>query len=166
MTTTRSAALLRSAALVAALAVPLAASAQDVPSVENVYARPGYPTVAIYVIGQVATPGKWRVEDGAPLMDLLAAVRPVMAGPEREGITERVRVRLYRESGGARQLAVDSELETLLLGSQGVTPLRDGDLLQVNLEVTQRRRRMTFNEIAGLLGTVASLGAFVLSVVR
>jgi hypothetical protein len=146
----------------------VAASAQPAvaPSVENFYARAGYPTVAVYVMGQVATPGKWRVEDGLPLMDLLAVTRPTNASPDRAGVEERVRVRLYREIAGGRQLTLDSELEPLLLGAQAETPLREGDLVHVALEITEPRERMSFGDILSILGTIASVGALVVSVAR
>jgi hypothetical protein len=160
---------LRLAALLAGLAWGAAAAGQPVatPSVENVFARPGYPTVGVYVLGNVETPGKWRIEDGAPLIDLLAVTGPATASAPRGGVTERVLVRLYRTSGGStRQLALDSELEALLLGSQAAMPLREGDLLRVMVEVTEPRSRTSFIEILGVVGTVASVAALVSTLVR
>lgn len=149
---------LRAAAIAAGLFIALGASAQTSPSVENVYARPGYPTVAVYVLGDVTTPGKWRVEEGAPLLDLLAVTGPVNPRPASAGVEESVRVRLYRQSGpGSRQLTVDSDLEPLLLGSLAATPLREGDLLRVVREVTEARNRISFIDVLNVIGTIASL---------
>jgi protein involved in polysaccharide export with SLBB domain len=160
---------IRLAALSAGLAWGAAVAAQPVaaPSVENIYARPGYPTIGVYVLGSVETPGKWRVEDGAPLIDLLAVSGPATASAPRGGVSERVLVRLYRSSGGSsRQLTLDSELEQLLLGSQAAMPLREGDLVRVMVEVTEPRNRTSFIEILGVVGTVASVAALVSTLVR
>jgi protein involved in polysaccharide export with SLBB domain len=159
---------LRAATLVAALCIAASASAQPVAaSVENTYARPGYPTIAVYVIGDVVGPGKWRVEEGAPLLDLLTVTRPLSPPPSSGGVVQSVHVRLYRQSdSGSRQLAVDSELEPLLVGSLAATPLRDGDLLRVVTEVTEPRSRMSFSEILSIVGTLASLAVLAVSVAQ
>ncbi len=159
---------LRAAIVLAALFITLGASAQPVtPSPENVFARPGYPTIGVYVLGDVQTPGKWRVEDGAPLLDLLAVTTPANPSPDRGGVVESVRVRLYRQSGaGARQLTVDSDLEPLLIGSLAATPLREGDLVRVITDVTEPRDGISFMDVLGVVSTVASVAVLVISLTQ
>jgi len=160
---------LRATLVALSFVVASAAAAQPAPagSVENVYARPGYPTVGVYVMGSVTTPGKWRVEDGAPLLDLLAVTQPVTPVPTRGGVREVVHVRLYRQPGaGARQLTLDSELDPLLLGAQAATPLREGDLVQVAVEVIEPRRRASFTDILSVVTTITSLAVLGISLAR
>ncbi len=151
------------------LLVIASASAQPTgsPEIETVYARPGYPTVVVYVMGQVTSPGKWRVEQAMPLLDLLAAVRPEGVGLVRSGVDQELTVRLYRAGrDGARTLVLEQPVEPLLLDARAATPLQEGDLLQVDARLEERPRRPTVFEWAGVVSTVASVAALIASLLR
>jgi protein involved in polysaccharide export with SLBB domain len=139
------------------------ATAQQVTPYE--YARPGRPTMTLYVWGAVSRPGIWEVEEEIALVELLSLVNVQAGRATREGVREERFVRIYRGGarGGrevtapysARQLIFDALLEEVLKGERAAPALADGDILV--LEVETHERVLTFRNVSSFIGTAASL---------
>ena len=121
--------------------------AQEVPSAENTYFRPGRPTMEVFALGAVAQPGKWRVETGVPFLDFLAVLGPATASPDTDYATEEVRVQLYRAQGSGRALAFEQTLESFYTSDAAAMPLQAGDLVVVERFI--ERRSSLFETVQG-----------------
>lgn len=137
------------------------ASAQEVSPYE--YARPGQPTMTIYVWGAVSKPGIWVVEREATLVEILSLVNVQGGGTTQEGVQETRFLRIYRggvpsEPSGLqadRNLVYETPLDEIVTALQVAPMLQDGDVLAI--EVETRRSWFTFRNISSLIGTAASL---------
>ena len=120
----------------------------------NVYGRPGYPKITVFVWGQ-AQNGVWLVEEETDLIELLTvAARSdvTLRQPERRSETY---VKLYRN--GASPQGSDplfsAKVEEVFSGRRSYPALQDGDILVVE---TQVRRRVTWWDVSQIVGTVSS----------
>lgn len=141
------------------------AAAQEVEP--YVYARPGQPTITIYVWGAVGRPGIWHVEQGVSLIDMLSLVNPQLGANLREEADVRRTLRIYR--GGAasapaegspgptseRELVFEAPLEEVLSVARPPLQLQHGDVLAVEAET--QTRIFTLRNFASIIGTAATL---------
>ena len=139
------------AALVVFSARGVAAQGQVGP--ENVYLQPGQPGMDIYILGDVARPGKWRVTTGAELFDVLAVAVPAGTGGAG-GASSRVDVELYRSSGSTRRLVYEGSLDPLITSSEATMSLEAGDVIQVKAIISRPLRLV---EVVQVVTGVASL---------
>lgn len=136
------------------------AAAQQVQPFE--YARPGQPTMTLYIWGAVSRPGIWHVEREATLVEILSLANVQAGGSEGEGVRVERFLRVYRGSGApptagafpSRDLVYEVPLEDLM-SAQSALELRDGDVLAV--EVETHRTWFTLRNISSVIGTAASL---------
>ena len=150
-------------ALLVAIAVVMGipdVHAQEV-GVENVYLEPGRPAMAVYMLGDVGRPGKWRVNTDMRLFDLLAVALPVGTGSAGGGKAE-VRVELYRVSGNTRTLAFQGSLSPLIVSEEASMPLEAGDVIRVETVV---KRGLPLLEILQITTSVATLVLLVVNLV-
>ncbi len=152
------------------LLLPLAGTsyAQDFGSEREAFiydfARPGRATITVYVWGQIGSPGIWQIEPGTTLIELLSAARVPGVGSEQQEYRRITRVKIYRGRGVQRQLVYEAELRDLLTEEQQTYPtLRDGDILEVEVD---QDRRLTFRTITQYVGTAASLTLLALRLAR
>jgi len=138
------------------------AVAQEVQPYE--YARPGQPTMTLYVWGAVSRPGIWVVEREASLVEVLSLVNIQAEGGLQEGVRENRFLRIYRGSGAdgtsggpysERSLVFETPLDDVRVSSQPPSGLRDGDILSV--EVERRRTWFTLRNVTSVLGAAASI---------
>jgi len=126
---------------------------------ENLYARPGHPTMVIYVLGDVATAGRWRVERGVQLLDLLAVAGPSVVMTEESETVEDVRVKVFREADQGRRLTFNESIESLLTSANASLLLEEGDVVVV--DVIEKRQ----STAVSLLAIASSVASLVLTVV-
>lgn len=127
------------------------------------YARPGQPTMTIYVWGAVSKPGIWVIEREATLVEVLSLVNVQAGGDMQEGARETRFLRIYRGGGapqpsgayGDRDLVYEAPLDEMMTALQLAPGLQDGDVLAV--EVETHRSWFTFRNISSLIGTAAAL---------
>ena len=146
--------------LLALVAVAAPAWAQR-PSTDSqyirMYARPQFPTIHVFVWGDVAAPGVWRVEPEIDLVELLSA-----AGAARNDQADRTgesttHLRVYRTVGGQRSVLYDRELASLLAGDD-YPALVEGDVVEVTTERVERRETLqTVTQIVGAASAVVLL---------
>ena len=137
--------------------VPTSAQGIAEAAMENLYARPGHPTMVIYVLGDVEITGRWRVEREVQLLDLLAVARPSVVMTEGSQTVEDVRVKVFREADQGRRLAFDEPMESLLTSVHASLVLAEGDVVVVDLIEKQVSTTVGFREILAIATSVASL---------
>ena len=125
-------------------------------TMENQYARPGHPTMVIYVLGDVGITGRWRVEREAQLLDVLAVARPAAITTEDSQSLEDVRVKVYRGSDDGRALVFNEPIESLLTSSNASLRLEEGDVVVVDL-IEKVNATNSFREVLQIVTGVASL---------
>ena len=139
--------------------LPVSAQGTGLAAMENLYARPGHPTMVIYVLGDVATAGRWRVERGVQLLDLLAVAGPSVVMTEESETVEDVRVKVFREADQGRRLTFNESIESLLTSANASLLLEEGDVVVV--DVIERRQSTAIS----LLAIASSVASLVLTVV-
>jgi len=137
---------------------PASAHAQNLPLPEqsyvNEFARPGQPTITLYLWGTVGTTGIWRVERNVDLIQLLSVARVPGVGTSQRDVRQKFILHIYRQQSGERQEIYEEEIENLIGGGAAAVPaLQDGDILAVE---TQTRRRIGLNFLFTTLRTVSS----------
>jgi hypothetical protein len=149
--------------LIAALGWSPAQAQSSPPSgdVEFAYARPGQPTITVNVLGQVAQPGRWRIEEDVDLVNFLTVLRPVGVGLSAADTRQQQLVRVYRPAGDGRALVFESGIPELLSGSRRAVELVDGDTVVVE---TMSRSRFNLQTGVSLVGALASVVLLVLQV--
>ena len=152
--------LLATACLAAGLSAlqPSAAYAQDLQLPEqsyvNEFARPGQPTMNLYLWGSVGSTGIWRVERDVDLIQLLSVAQVPGIGASQQNVRQNFILHIYREVDGERTQIYEEEIQNLIGGgAKTVPPLQDGDILAVE---TQTRQRISLNLIFTTLRTVSS----------
>ena len=144
--------------LLLSLATALPLKAQDLPLPEqsyiNEFARPGQPTMTLYLWGSVGTTGIWRVERDVDLIQLLSVARVPGVGASQQDVRQNFILHIYREVNGERSQIYEEEIQNLIGGgAKPVPPLQSGDVLTVE---TQTRRRLNLNLVFTTLRTVSS----------
>jgi hypothetical protein len=130
-----------------------AGAVQQGPSLVE-YARPGMPTMTLYIWGAVALPGIWMVEEGQEVTSLLTAVTVPLIGSE-EGIVRRETIlRIYRGPESSRRTIFERDLNEFLAQGGTPPPLEDGDIIYVN---TVTRQRLGIALVLGVISTLATL---------
>jgi len=147
--------------LVALVGAPNAArpaNAQDLPLPEqsyvNEFARPGQPTMTLYLWGSVGTTGIWRVGRDVDLIQLLSVAQVPGIGASQQNVRQNFILHIYREVDGERTQIYEEEIQNLIGGgARTVPPLQNGDILAVE---TKTRRRLSLNLVFTTLRTVSS----------
>lgn len=126
-------------------------------ALENVYARPGRATMVIYVGGDVALAGRWRVETDAELLDVLAVAGPTEIVVENNPTIQKVGVQVYRGSNGGRSLVFDEPFQSLLTSSSASLRLEEGDFIVVDIVEREESTSIGVTEVLTIASGVASL---------
>ena len=156
------------AALVVAtgLSVPSTAAAQDPGAALgglggedtfiNDFRSPGEPSMTVYIWGNVAAAGIWRVDRGVDFIRLLSAARLPGIGQDDEGVRRRVFVHVYRSQSDDRRRVYEERLDRIMERGADIPDLQDGDVLEI--EMQQRSRLIPQVErVASFVGSMASL---------
>lgn len=137
-------------------------SAQDLPSSESfihTFARPGQPTIQVYIMGSVGTAGIWRIEQDTDLIELLSAANVSGFGENPPDHRTRVNLRIYRTNSDTRAMAYEARLDDVLAEGATYPPLEEGDVLEVE---TQRRRTLGIALASQVIGAASSLTLLIL----
>jgi len=127
----------------------------------NEFARPGQPTITLYLWETVDTTGIWRVERDVDLIQLLSVAQVPGIGASQQDVRQNFILPIYREVNGERDQIYEEEIENLIGGgAKVVPPLQNGDILAVE---TQTRRRISLNLVFTTLRTVSSFLSLYLS---
>ena len=137
--------------------LPVSAQGTGLAAMENLYARPGHPTMVIYVLGDVATAGRWRVERGVQLLDLLAVAGPSVVLTEESETVEDVRVKVFREAGQGRRLTFNEPIESLLTSANASLLMEEGDVVVVDIIEKRQSTTVSWREVLAIATSVASL---------
>lgn len=141
---------------------PQLVSAQGLPLPEEdvrTLARPGQPTITVYLWGTVGSPGVWRVERDMDLVRFLSVVQVPGIGGEDQNVRRNFKLRIYRRvygtDDGDRREVYTEDVSNLLEGDAKIPPsLQDGDIIAVE---TQTRRKFSFRTVFEVVRTTASL---------
>ena len=115
-----------------------------------VHARPGQETLVVTAAGAFAAPGRYVLEAGADVSDLLALAGGV-AEPERDARTEvTATVTLYRDGA----VSFTAPLEDLY--TRTTPPLMEGDAVDLNV-VTRRRTPFTWRDGLSVVTTALAV---------
>jgi len=140
------------------LSVPSSSRGQDFGAIEDSYintlARPGEPTITVYLWGSVGQTGIWRIKRETDLIAFLSAVQVPGIGEEQIGIRRRTTLRVFRGSAGDRQEVYSERLDEILEEGASYPDLQNEDVLLV--ETSQRREIFTFQFISTFIGTTSS----------
>jgi len=123
------------------------------------YARPGSPTIQVYLWGNVGSSGIWQIEPNLDLIELLSAAQVPGVGMDEPGIRQRITLRIYRTQGGDRREVYSEQLDDIIEEGQSYPSLQEGDILEVEL---RRRRSISFQWITSIIGTASSLTLLIL----
>ena len=137
--------------------LPASAQGTGLAAMENLYARPGHPTMVIYVLGDVATTGRWRVEREVQLLDLLAVAGPLVVLTEESETVEDVRVKVFREADQGRRLTFNESIESLLTSANASLLLEEGDVVVVDIIEKRQSTTVSLREVLAIATSVASL---------
>ena len=137
---------------------PFTAQAQNLPLPEpgyvNEFARPGQPTITLYLWGAVGNAGIWRVERDVDLIQLLSVAGVPGIGTSERQVRQRFVLHIYRQQSGERREIYEEEVENLIGGGAGPVPaLQDGDIIAVE---TESRRRIGVDLVFTTLRTISS----------
>ncbi len=128
------------------------------------FARPGRPTITVYVWGAVGQPGIWRINPGTTLIELLSAagIPGIVTEQRRTRLTTIVRI--WRGEQVQRNLVYEAQLQDLLTEEQETYPtLRNGDILEIEVD---EDRKITFRTVIEYLSAAASLTLLALRLLR
>lgn len=137
--------------------LPVSAQGTGLAAMENLYARPGHPTMVIYVLGDVAITGRWRVEREVQLLDLLAVAGPSVVMTEQSETVEDVRIKVFREADQGRRLTFNEPIESLLTSANASLLLEEGDIVVVDLIEKPASTTISLREVLSIATSVASL---------
>jgi len=121
----------------------------------NTFARPGQPTITVYLWGTVGSPGIWRIERDTDLVTFLSAVQVPGLGTEDQNVRRRFELHIYRTSNGERQQIYEERVENLIAGGAKPPPaLQEGDVISIQ---TETRRRINSRTVLEIVRTATSL---------
>ena len=114
----------------------------------NEFARPGQPTMTLYLWGAVGTTGIWRVERDVDLIQLLSVRSPACRAWARRnrmcasGLSS---TSIGSRAGSAQQI-YEEEVENLIGGGAAPVPaLQDGDILAVETQTAPHRLNFVYS---------------------
>lgn len=144
--------------VLAAMAAPVCAQRPTTDSqFIRMYARPQFPTIHVFVWGDVASPGVWRVEPEVDLVELLSAAGAARNDNEDRSGETTSHLRVYRTVGEQRSIVYERELAAVLSGGD-YPALAEGDVVEVTTERIERRETLqTVTQIVGAASAVVLL---------
>ena len=125
----------------------------------NTFARPGQPTIRVYILGSVGATGIWRIERQTDLVELLSAARVAGIGQDQPDYNQRVNLRIYRTNADDRRKIYDEQLSDILAEGTTYPPFQEGDVLEVE---TERRRTIGLALISQVIGAASSVTLLIL----
>lgn len=141
-------------------------SAQVVPSEAgfvNDFARPGEPTMVIYLWGNISQGGLWRVERNVDLIELLSAAQVPGVGTISPGVRQRIHVNIYRTVDGDRRRIYREEISQLLEEGAEYPSLSSRDIVEIEIRTRQRIGLGTISTVIGTLSSITLLTLRILS---
>ena len=124
------------------------------------FARPGRPTMLIYVWGTASTPGIWKVETDVDPVELLTAAQVANYGNVEAANKQTIYLSIFRERGSQRTEIYKAKMDEFLTGEKQAPPLQEGDLLFVETHTKQRFSLQT------ILSGISAAASIVLLIIR
>lgn len=133
-----------------------AVRAQDGSDYIREFGEPGVPKVTVYLWGDNANNGIWRVDEETDLLTFLSVASVSGFTERRPEVQSSIWIRIYRQGEGqGDDPFFQAEAGDVLSEPRGSLPtLRDDDVVVVE---SQTRRRFTWRDISQITGTAASL---------
>ena len=125
------------------------------------YVSPGHSAIAIDVWGDVRHPGRYYVEPGSDLLDVLTLAGGPLVGTGGTRVRRHVSIRLTRGDGTDRRIEYESPVAGLEVGQ--IPGVSDGDLITVQ---SWQRERFIWRDVLTTTSALASLGLLILRIVE
>lgn len=129
----------------------------------RLHARPGHPTITLYVMGNATYTGIWRVEQGISFIELLTVLNAARSETQQVETETRVTLDLYRKVGNERALVYHAKLEEAIAANVVPPGLQNEDVLVVS-SVT--KRKFSIRSLTTILGAASSLVLLALRISR
>src|SRR5690606_6712617 len=101
------------------------------------FAEPGRPVIAVDLWGSVRQTGRYLVEPGTGVLDLLTLAGGPALQVESDQAVRTVTVEVSRVEGGERHVVFSEDLDRLTAGGALPPPLLEGDVVTVRTQVSQ-----------------------------
>lgn len=152
---------------------PLALQAQSTSNVQGVgqrestrsniaayyyYAERGDLTMQVNVWGTVRYPGRYEVQVGANLGELISYAGGPQLRLRREQEERKITVRVSRWVENGRQIVYEHPLDSLVVSADHYPSLKDGDVVTVE---TVEREGFSWRDVVSIVGSSASVGLLV-----
>ena len=124
------------------------------------FARPGRPTMLVYIWGTASAPGIWKVETDVDPVELLSAAQVANYGNIDATNKQTTYISIFRQRGSQRSEIYKAKMEEFLKAEKKAPALEDGDLLLVETITKQRFSLQT------ILSGIAAAGSIVLLIIR
>ena len=125
------------------------------------FAEQGQPVMAVDVWGSVRQTGRYFVQQGTGLVDLITIAGGPALPAETEQVVRGVTVEVSRAAEAERSVIFTAELDALTAGGVFLPSLLDGDVVTVRTSVSQR---FTWLDGLTVAASVASLALIILRV--
>lgn len=129
------------------------------------FGEPGVPKVTVYLWGDAANNGIWRVDEGTDLLTFLSVASVSGFTARQPEVRTHIMLRIYRQGGSQGSAPIFEGEATEILGEprSSLPVLRNEDVVVVE---TRTRRRLTWRDISQVTGTAASLVGLYFSIQR
>ena len=124
------------------------------------FARPGRPTMLIYVWGTASTPGIWKVEQDVDPVELLSAAQIANFGNIDASVKQTMYLSIYRKRGERRDEIYKAQMTEFLTGAAPAPALMEEDLLLVETVTKDKFNLQT------IFSAIAAVGSIVLLIIR
>jgi len=124
------------------------------------FARPGRPTMLIYVWGTASTPGIWKVEQDVDPVELLSAAQIANFGSIDASVKQTMYLSIYRKRGERRDEIYKAQMTEFLTGAVPAPALMEEDLLLVETVTKDKFNLQT------IFSAIAAVGSIVLLIIR
>ena len=118
------------------------------------FARPGRPSMMIYVWGTTSTPGIWKVERDVDLIELLSAAQVANFGNTNSNTKQTMYLTIFRSTGAQRSEIFKAPMTEVLTNSSSPPSLQEGDLLLIE---TVTKQRFNLQTVFAAIGAAASV---------
>lgn len=127
------------------------------------YAEPGDLTMQVNVWGTVRNPGRYEVQTGTDLGELLSFAGGPQLTRMREQDERTITIRVSRVTDSGRNIVYESTLDSLITTPQAYPVMEGGDVVTIE---TIEDPGFTWQDAIGTIGSVASIGLLVVRAIE
>lgn len=123
------------------------------------YAEPGDLTINVNVWGTVRYPGRYEVQTGTNLGELLSYAGGPLMQSRQEHDQRQVTIRISRPTEEGREIIYKAELDSMIVSSAKYPVMQHGDIVTIE---TVEMQGITWRDVLGVVGAAASVGVLIL----